>query len=587
MSDHFENRLRQLAQEQADAAPSPHPFESVRQRGEHGVELGSGSGAGFGADPGSRPDRRRWFAAAAALVLVVGAVVVVAVRTAEAPTSLSTGDPDAPLTTDPVDRPETTDTDTDTDIDTDPDPDLDPGDDSVYGSSTPTTSVEIPHEVLVDGASVGPVWSTSLANNVAELDELWAELAPGQPVPEVDMETNVVIHFGPAESGSCPFGPLGSVQFDTGSGYLFPELALADPTVDACTDDANPHTIVVAVARVDLPTDDFVIWVDNADPPACCIDDVTRVAAGELAEPPERPDGWFETGFTIQSGDVEVGPDDLFVAHADGDLYLHPGILAPSSTAGAPPIRLVEFGDPREPVSEGPGPNYVEQVAGVHDGAVLYGDCCEPVSGNLLVATGPDSERIVWGAGFTPILSPDRTRLATANSMSVQVIDLDLGRGVGRTPFDQAGGWVNVWDVMWTPDGETIVLLTSDDDGYWLDPFDSRPPLASGDRVPTGISFDAATALPPRLLFAGRGSSGELAVSVTGDDGTTVRFFDPDTLVEREELARPLPAGATSVRLAGDGSSLLWVEGDELWYQPAAEPPRPLGSGYRAAWFAT
>ena len=383
MSDHFENRLRQLAQEQADAAPSPHPFESVRQRGEHGVELGSGSGAGFGADPGSRPDRRRWFAAAAALVLVVGAVVVVAVRTAEAPTSLSTGDPDAPLTTDPVDRPETTDTDTD--------PDLDPGDDSVYGSSTPTTSVEIPHEVLVDGASVGPVWSTSLANNVAELDELWAELAPGQPVPEVDMETNVVIHFGPAESGSCPFGPLGSVQFDTGSGYLFPELAAADPTVDACTDDANPHTIVVAV----------------------------------------------------------------------------------------------------------------------------------------------------------------------------------------------------VWDVMWTPDGETIVLLTSDDDGYWLHPFAARPPLASGDRVPTGISFDAATALPPRLLFAGRGSSGELAVSVTGDDGTTVRFFDPDTLVEREELARPLPAGATSVRLAGDGSSLLWVEGDELWYQPAAEPPRPLGSGYRAAWFAT
>jgi hypothetical protein len=566
MNDEIDRRLRQLAQEQADAAPPPHDWDEGRGRTAESSPLTAPT-APVG------PERRwRLAAVAAAVVAVVVVGAATLIRLGDQPPTVTTGGPDLTVAT------------------------SQPGLDSVPGSTAPESTspgtappstqpgpdllVSIPHRVLVDGNSVGDVWVTSVANTREEfgslLDELGITFEPLEP--PLDFTRQVVIHFGPAESGSCRFGPLADVVFDPATRRLFPVLTLEDPLAEgetrACTADANPHPILVAIDRADLPTEAFDIWVENAPPPACCGNGVTRVSAQQLIAPP----GVEERPIDVPTGTIEAGPDDLFVVHADGDLYLHPGML---SDAPGEPFRLAQFGDPREPVLEGPGPNAVDRVAGVHRGAVLFGDCCEPAAGNLLAATGPDSERNVWAFGFTPALSPGGSRLAAANWAEIQVVDLD--RAVVRSrPIT-----VQPWDVIWSADGNRVYLLHNeylvDDDqmspyAVWV--FDEMLfPL--GSPQPTGIAFEPGV----RVEFAGRAAAGDLAVSVVGDDIAELRFLDPDTLQERTDLRRALPAGATGIRVSPDGRSLLWVEGDVVWFEGADSTPRQLGTGYRAAWF--
>lgn len=146
---------------------------------------------------------------------------------------------------------------------------------------------EIDHRVLVDGAPSGGTWVTALATNSNALTQLWAEIGLSDDLPVVDFVESIVVYFGPAESGSCRFGPLTMVAYDAEVGRTYPVLDFEDPTGDGeervCTADANPHAIVVAIPRLDLPDDDFDIWVDRDDPPACCAAEVTPVKAGELA----------------------------------------------------------------------------------------------------------------------------------------------------------------------------------------------------------------------------------------------------------------------------------------------------------------
>ena len=168
----------------------------------------------------------------------------------------------------------------------------------------------------------------------------------------------------------------------------------------------------------------------------------------------------------LPSGSFTVGADDLFIQHADGDLWLHPGILA--ETPGEA-FRVIDFGDPRDEVTEGPGPNEVEQVAGVFDGAVYYSECCEPAAGIVLAATGPDAEPATLTFGYTPTFSPDGTRLATANSYALEVIDLAGSTSTSRTlnEGDAVSGYRNAWDVTWADDS-SVVLLYVDDAGFAL-----------------------------------------------------------------------------------------------------------------------
>lgn len=289
----------------------------------------------------------------------------------------------------------------------------------------------------------------------------------------------------------------------------------------------------------------------------------------------------FAGSIAVPAGEIEVGPDDLFVLHVDGDLWLHPGILGASPAAA---FRIADLGDPRDPVEEGPGPNAVDHVAGVVNGTVIYSDCCEPVAGNVLGATGAESERIHLLYGYSPKFSPDRTKLVSANDYALTVIELSTGEMTGRVLNNDSARYINVWDVSWAGDS-SVVLLFFDDDGFALLPSVADAPFDSGPAVPLGVAFDPDTRV--HVQFAGHGPNGEIAVTVADDASTSIRFFDHTTLAELPEQQRVLPAGVESVRLASDGLGLLWIDDEQLWYLPAGGEPRSLGTGFLAAWFAT
>lgn len=283
----------------------------------------------------------------------------------------------------------------------------------------------------------------------------------------------------------------------------------------------------------------------------------------------------------IPSGEISVGPNDLLVVHVDGDLWLHPGALGDVSGTA---LRLADLGDPRVEVVEGPGPNAVDDVAGEVNGAVFFSDCCEPISGNLLAATSENSDRITLGPGYSPVLNPDRTKLATANSYGLSVIDLSTGSYAARS-LDNGVPFINAWDLMWTPDGASLVMLYSDDSGFGLMPFSAESPFVQGAPTSLGLDFDPSTS--PSVHLAGRGPTGEIAVAVGDSKTTLIRYFDAATLLEIPQMQRDLPAGVQSVRLANDGVGLLWIDKTTLWYLPANGDVRDLGFGYSAAWFAT
>ena len=134
------------------------------------------------------------------------------------------------------------------------------------------------------------MWTTEVADTSIEWQALWATLHLANEPPPVSFDTSVVIYFAPAESSSCPYRALDAVQFDPATRRLYPVIPI-DVEPDAagafeCTADANPHAVIVAIDRADLPSEPFDVWVDNADPPACCGGGITPIRAGELRSPP-------------------------------------------------------------------------------------------------------------------------------------------------------------------------------------------------------------------------------------------------------------------------------------------------------------
>jgi hypothetical protein len=292
----------------------------------------------------------------------------------------------------------------------------------------------------------------------------------------------------------------------------------------------------------------------------------------------------------IPAGGFEAGPADVFVLNRDGDLELWSDAL----TASPGERTLVaDYPDPFGVVTEGSGPNVVDHVAGVVDGSVVFGDCCEPIGGNVRVATGPDVVETIAG-GYSPTLSPSGDLLGTANDFLTSQTATD-GEGAGIFRMineDQAEPYLNVADLTWsahatvTSNDDHLVLLGWTEEGWWLYDVD-RSTLELTPAVPLGVP-PIPEAPDTNVGFAGHGPDGEIVVAESGPDGTRLRFFAPPTLAEMPQLERTLPGSAISVRVTADGLGLLWVDAGTLYHLPAGELEAPaLAGGLIAAWPAS
>lgn len=153
----------------------------------------------------------------------------------------------------------------------------------------------IPYRLLAEDLAVGSPWSTARLTS----DELWSLAVDA----EIDDENEVFFRFTLAESSSCPFGELTDLEFFAGDARLYPVVETTDDGGE-CSSDAKPHTIVVAVARENLPAGGFSLWVERDDPPAGVADGQTLFASGELREPPHEDGEYPALG---ASGDLAVG----------------------------------------------------------------------------------------------------------------------------------------------------------------------------------------------------------------------------------------------------------------------------------------
>ena len=136
--------------------------------------------------------------------------------------------------------------------------------------------IEVPHRVLADGLGTGEPWSTQVVTDAETL----AVITPDVDADAVDFESGVVFALNPAESGSCPFGPIEGLEFDTLNRVLYPVVSLAGD-FEACTADANPHLILVVVAKADLPEAPFDVWVNGQEPPSGVVDGVSTYLGTE------------------------------------------------------------------------------------------------------------------------------------------------------------------------------------------------------------------------------------------------------------------------------------------------------------------
>lgn len=375
--------------------------------------------------------------------------------------------------------------------------------------------------------------------------------------------------------------------------------ALAVSLLVACGTGAESDTSLTRITTATTVDSATTAAVGTATPPDSTMPATTVTTTPTTATTPTTPteeeaaedaaeDDVDRIGIEIPQGSFEVGPGDVFAVDVAGDLLLLPGLLGPRP--GVPTL-VAEYPDPRASVGDGPGPNVIDDVAGVIGGSVVFSDCCEPISGNILAATGTTVGPVVGGA--SPELSPAGDRIVVANSLSLFLLDAATGVGISRLLNDPIGpdGFISVQDASWSIDASPStaddhpVVLASDQTGHWLfDVDDETLELAKVTELGVPPVRDGSDEV---VRFAGHGPDDEVAVAVSSAAGTRIRYFTPSTLTEVPDLERSLPPSVSSVRLADDGVGLLWVDDDRLFFLPAGEfEAHDVGTGYTAAWFA-
>ena len=199
-----------------------------------------------------------------------------------------------------------------------------------YNGQNPEIPAELPSGeitvlrsiVLVEGAEVGDIYTTGLAADTEAFADLWQELGLVGAAPVIDFNTRVVLYFGAVESSSCPLGPVEAIVYNQGNQSIHPLMSPvataqeSDSGVLACTADARRHAVLVAVERADLPDGAFSLWISEDDPPGCCLDGLTFVAASELNPPAGAP-------FDPLGADGDLGVGETRIAY---DVLTHCGV---------------------------------------------------------------------------------------------------------------------------------------------------------------------------------------------------------------------------------------------------------------------
>ncbi|MEX1005017.1 MAG: hypothetical protein WD156_06595 [Acidimicrobiia bacterium] len=127
---------------------------------------------------------------------------------------------------------------------------------------------------LLADEKTGQAYRTMIATNLADLEELWREAGITSPLPDVDLEDEIVIWFGAVYGSSCPNLRMDDVVIE--DGLVYPEIVNVDAPM-ACTGDANPHAYVVAVERSAFPSEGFVVRLQAEEPPPGVVDQETTV----------------------------------------------------------------------------------------------------------------------------------------------------------------------------------------------------------------------------------------------------------------------------------------------------------------------
>jgi len=114
--------------------------------------------------------------------------------------------------------------------------------------------------LLADQATGERPYSVSAAEDEASYAALWARLRLAGDRPPVEFDRQVVVHFGPAVSGTCPQIRLDQVVIALDPPVVHPRFSHpGSPSM--CTADARPHTYLVALERSALPGR-FALWLD-------------------------------------------------------------------------------------------------------------------------------------------------------------------------------------------------------------------------------------------------------------------------------------------------------------------------------------
>lgn len=359
---------------------------------------------------------------------------------------------------------------------------------------------------------------------------------------------------------------------------------VAPPPTAGSTPGTTPHTVPDTVPGTSPTTPD-------ATPAATAPDERPSVDDTALFPLPGEPE---VTAFTAiaPSGSIDAAPGDIVAVTTDGDLWLHAGAFDPAQYGRPPqaPLRLVDLPDPRGAHDEGPGPNVVDSVAGFVNGALVYADCCEPVSGNLYAVSDAETQPTTRTHGLMSAADRSGRRWASVDPFGVTLLDYDTGRGHRRhVETGPDGSYQQFSSVVWSPDDTELwaLGLTWDADGNgtaFLARYRADATLTElgrrelGPLDDTTYAYTTAGRLPDgTVVLTELRATGAPALHLLGNRGEPV---DTDS-------GWNVPDGAYGLSVSPDGTTLAYVVDDVAYLHRAGQEPVEWGRDLRMVSFVT